>query len=97
MKEENEIIAEFMGHGRITSVTSANLVKDKLHYDKDWNLLMTVVQKVKELRDSMPNTSHNQVMFGHVLENYIYMDIRLLHGLIVDLIKWYSTQSTETK
>ncbi len=82
-----------MGHGKIIDVTSRNLVNDKLHYHKDWNLLMTVVKKVKELRDTMPNTPHNQVKFGSVLENYIYMDIRLLHDLITDLIIWYTSQA----
>ncbi len=96
-EEKNVVIAKFMGHGKITDRVSHTLVEEKLHYHKDWNLLMEVVQKIKKMKNDpkemfMGTTIERTLAFARVLENYIYAPIELIHIEVFGFIEWYNNQ-----
>jgi hypothetical protein len=96
-KSDNELIAEFMGmeHCKNADCIAANnlhwntghefIPRASLKYDKSWDWLMPVVEKIAEYRLTYPEQT------AKVCDMKIVVGIQYLHAAVVNFIKFYNT------
>jgi len=91
MKEDNELIAKFMGHPidyqYDRNFPSKRRVKRSLKYDTSWDSLMPVVSKIAEYRMAYPKAS------SWVCDCKIVVYRHLLYREVVNFIKWYNAEN----
>lgn len=99
MKENNKLIAEFMGmisHHQDSSVllktteygNDVVLVR-ALDYNSEWNSLMPVYKKCYDT----PYYGRSSRMFGELFrdgDGKLFTDITLLYNAVVEFIKWFN-------
>lgn len=105
MSKNNILIAEFMGYeeivfprnsmylGQFTHPISKRVYEeDELDFDKDWNLLIPVIQKISGIVKKY-DPLYNHKGLDQRLNPYTY-DIESLHKAIVEFIKSYNYGNT---
>lgn len=100
MKENNKLIAEFMGFILETNLTTMGYEKYKNSYGNwykeneivfhsDWNWLMTVVEKCSNIASELDEWE----MYWEITDNIPRIDTT--YNACVEFIKWYNEQSNE--
>jgi hypothetical protein len=93
MKTDNELIAEFMGSRvklwdgvpRIkTAKHGLQSVWSELQYDKSWDWLMPVVEKIDGIYD------YDRSMYNRVVELPVSTPINEVYKAVVQFITWYN-------
>ena len=103
MKNENKLIADFMGIGHLYP---GNTPIDKLQYHTSWEWLMSVVEKIESLKMNNGDwfmvsigTFKSLIMKKDKLGNPIFKDeisFELMdkkqstHQAVVEFIRWYN-------
>lgn len=60
---------------------------DQLNYNKDWNLLMPVVEKINKLSDDWPRATES------IWSLPIITPIDKVWQAVIEFINWYNTQT----
>ena len=107
--ENNKLIAEFMGfklqdnpnerwfNQWFVKDTSNKPYQNRieiLHFDTDWNWLMSVVEKIESLENNLKNETREEfIQFQKVLSLPIYNKIEVAYNACIEFIKWYNEQN----
>lgn len=100
-KTDNEIIAEFMdldidGDNVTDGTTETTL--DKLQYDKRWDWLMPVVEKIEHegypvlIEDNYCRISVPDIKKDNIRTWTVNKKIEAVYPAVVEFIKWYNSQ-----
>lgn len=99
--ENNKLIAEFMGveSYEFRGYTMFVFEEDNhrphidLHYHKDWNWLMEVVEKIESLDIYYNNyiDYNSSIVSSGKIE--LSTNINFVYNQIIDFIKWYNEQN----
>ena len=104
MKNDNKLIAEFMGYEIIYRPNSNGFIEisdtelcdvDDLEYHKSWDWLMPVLKKIdsyacEEMDFSDYDDYRNKYVFIHNIS--LHNDIREVYNQIVEFIKTYNDE-----
>jgi len=95
MKENNELIAEFMGvekeNGLYLFTTPMDDYKtDELYFDTSWDWLMPVVRKIIEICCNDDVDSFLSDEYTSILETIPLAIIEDSHKVVVEFIKFYN-------
>lgn len=100
IKENNRLIAEFMGYevqtdpterhfGRYkTPITKVWIKENELEFDTSWNWLMEVLKEIDNLEIEIPEDSN---LYGDITHGLLSFDIEMAYGAVVEFIKWYKS------
>ena len=119
--ENNKLIAEFLvkNEGGLVKleenifstidefeIPDDYLTLKDLKYHKDWNWLMSVVEKIENLQDENNCAIYNvqiEQSFTEIIDNHtsetimydIYADskIEAVYNIVIEFIKWYNEQN----
>ena len=86
MKNENKLIAEFMGYAFVDGVYESS--KDEFHidemlYDTSWDWLKPVVDKIEQVNKGVPQ---------QMLHVNLYSEIGEVYKAVVEFIKTYKNK-----
>lgn len=88
MKENNELIAEFMGVDYVDIDTYLENNKE-LQYHKNWNWLMPVIQKCL-IGEAEHNEDVSNLAIKNIYEGICNQDISLAYQSVVEFINEYN-------
>ena len=84
---DNELIEAFY----ISQGGKPNLLADIHFYESDWNMLMLVVEKIKELAKANPQLPFTHRLLFHLS---ILTNIDTVYNATMEVIKWYNENKT---
>lgn len=97
MKTDNEKIEAFY----VSLGGKPSLKEDLWFYESDWNMLMPVVEKIKQLRDfdTVTDGKHNRDPYfatrvADLLGILTTVDIKVVHLAVVAFIDWYNNNTS---
>ena len=106
--ENNKLIAEFMGFTEQTNpkerwfgqwFTNENIRTDLLHFDSDWNWLMTVVEKMENSGVKITiGRMYCEIKYSDLFDKNKTFEITIasgvkingVNGAVVEFIQWYN-------
>lgn len=92
MKTDNELIDDFyVEHGG-----EKTLAADLSFYESDWNLLMDVVEKIRNMDPSLFNYNVKEMTefrmwISQIQALSIFTPIDKVYAVLVNFIKWYNS------
>lgn len=106
--ENNRLIAEFMGLGKLNADISLYTIKNiaypvnKLLYHSDWNCLMEVVEKIRKFHNGTEPLNDTQI--GQLLQLIKKLNesltlrnevsIEAVYNACVEFIRWYNSNKS---
>jgi hypothetical protein len=99
MKTDNELIAEFMGISyndqtyNTPKVFIRSLWRDP-EYEKSWDWLMPVVEKIANLYANSNHDRHWSKAVNDLRMPILSTTIGYVYKAVIEFIKWYRTQNT---
>lgn len=95
----NALIAEFMGAKNVaqnlyeyketpTEYSSYQWNSDRMNYNKSWDWLMPVVEKIKE--SNVVHVDEGYEIIDCLDERLLYVDIAGVYHRVVEFITWYN-------
>lgn len=99
--ENNKLITEFMELPFITEDGETNYIKDLIHvpdyelsYHEDWNWLMEVVEKIKEVSKGNMFSNENMKRVELFKNINIFSKKEEIYNSCVEFITWYNLQNS---
>jgi len=85
-RKSNKMIAEFMKHSHplLPSRSTINYLAEDLEYDNDWNWLMTVVEKIKNIAVEDENIEVFYEVANHIPDRHE------TYNAVLEFIKEYN-------
>lgn len=97
--QKNDVIAKFMdiipipaGTKRLEDIKPPEQSIAFLDYHKDWNLLMPVVKKIKNIKGLHPIAGMKAM--SELNHGLLWIDIDRIHKGIFIFLTWYNQQTT---
>lgn len=90
---DNELIAEFMGKTGLTRVHRDKIVPYVPDYDSLWDLLMPVVEKIREKYAASDHHKSINTAVDDLRTPLLFTTIKATHQAVVEFIKWYNSQN----